>query len=86
MIFQGSVKFYEIKLMSVIVNFQNNMDLLVTGILMTFGEQHKKGGFGFSSWSDVASWYNKGKNTRRMFLPGKQCVYLACGSSESSFP
>lgn len=53
---------------------------------MTSGEESKKGGFGFSSWSDVASWYNKGKNTWRVFLPGKQCVYLACGSSESRFP
>lgn len=86
MIFQGPIKFHKIKLMSLIVNCLNNTDLLVTGICLTSGEESKKDGLGFSSWSDVASWYNKGKNTWRMSLLGKQCVYLACGSSGSRFP
>lgn len=66
---------YEIKLMSLVVSFLNNTNLFVTGILMTSGEECKKGGF-VSSWSDVASWYNKGKNIWKVFLPGKWCVYL----------
>lgn len=68
MIFQDPIKFYEIKLMSVTVKFLNNTDLLVTGMYMTSGEEHKKDGLEFSSWSDVASWYNKGKNRKAMCL------------------
>lgn len=58
-LFQVPIKFYKIKWMNLLVTFPNNTDLFIwyiIWILVTSGEEGKKGGFGFSSWSDVAGW------------------------------